>query len=232
MTLCAALFVVIQAWGSALSPAGPPPGFARDTVIRISVGAGMAFSTVNMGIEPIGEIKGGLNARLALRLKRRIGFTAEFTNQFPHSASPAWGSIQARNFDLNLNYLYLNVGQTNTKFYGLIGACFQQWKGIYQGTPAVGKDIYDYQSGEVVKFNWNSLNLGIGFERFYRHIGLFGEFKFRFGQNYPYDPFAIVDVCATIGTKINLISIGNGSRSGNHNKSPRHLLKPKIYHWF
>jgi hypothetical protein len=212
----------------------PFPKHARDSMLRISVGGALAFSTVNMGIEPIGEIKTGLNGRLSVRFRRRIGITGEFTNQFHHDALPAWGSIDARNYDLNLNYLYMNVGQSDARFYGIIGACLQQWKGIYQGVPAFTKDIYDYRQGDVVNFSWTTLNLGIGFERFYHHVALFGEFKFRFGQNYPDEPFGIVDVCVTVGTKINLLSIVNQTKQSGSRKNRSHSmkLKPKIYHWF
>jgi hypothetical protein len=206
----------------------------RDSLLHISVGGALAFSTVNMGIEPIGEIKTGLNGRLSIRFRRRLGITGEFTDQLHHDALPAWGGIEARNYDLNLNYLYLNVGQSNTHFYGIVGACLQQWKGTYQGVPVFTKDIYDYQQGEVVNFNWTALNLGIGFERFYHHLALFGEFKFRFGQNYPDEPFGIVDVCFTVGTKINLLSIGNQAKQAGakHNRAHSFKLQPKIYHWF
>jgi len=206
----------------------------RDSIVRISLGGGMVFSTVNVGLEPVGEIKSAINGRLNVKFRRRLGLSAEFTNQFQHDALPAWGMISSRTFDLNLNYMYFHVAQTSSIFYGLIGACFQQWKGTYLGTPAFTKDIYDYQIGEQKSFNFPSVNLGIGFERFYKQVGVFGEFKFRFGQDFVYDSFGIVDVCVSLGAKINLISIDPRPRISSTTKNRNHKMKikPKIYHWF
>jgi hypothetical protein len=220
--------------GTANSITNSTNGTEKDSVIRISIGGGMVFSTVNVGLEPIGEVKKGINARMGVKFRRRLGITAEYTNHLIHDASPAWAGIKSQNFDLNLNYLYLNVSQTSTKFYGIIGVCFQQWSGVYQGTPVYGKDVYDYQQGQLIKFNWPSLNTGIGFERMYKYGGAFGEFKFRFGQDQVYDPIGIVDVCITVGVKLNLVSIGSRSKppTSTKNRNYRMKLKPKIYRWF
>jgi hypothetical protein len=210
-----------------------PNPHSRDSVITFSAGGGIAYSTVNMGIEPIGEIKRGYNGRLAVRFKRRIGLIGEYTYQVPHDAIPAWGNIWASNYDLNLTYMYLTVGQSKTKFYGIIGACYQQWKGTYLGTPAFDRDIYDYQSGVSYTFNWLSMNLGMGFERYYKYFGVFGEFKFRFGRDYLSDSFSIMDACVTLGVKKNLFTIGNNpvkEPSLHHNR--KRGIKPKQYHWF
>ena len=219
----------------------------RDSAIHVSIGGGITFSAVNMGIEPIGEIKKGYNGRLAIRFKRRIGIIAEYTDLVKHDAFPAWGSIHARNFDLNLAYMYLTVAQSNTKFYGLIGACLQQWKAVYQGTPAFDRDIYDYTGGNQYAFNWVSMNLGLGFERYYQYFGVFGEFKFRFGRDYQSDSFAIMDASITLGVKKNLFTISNtamrdqsysrinkllSGREQSRDKNHKLRIKPRIYHWF
>ncbi|HXC03200.1 MAG TPA: hypothetical protein VNZ86_00535, partial [Bacteroidia bacterium] len=178
-------------------------------------------------------IKRGYNARLGVRFKRRLGLTAEYTNQVKHDAIPAWGNISAVNYDLNLTYSYLTVGTSNTKFYGLVGVCYQQWEGTYLGTPAFDRDIYNYVEGSAYHFNWLTMNLGIGFERYYRYAGLFGEFKFRFGRDYMSDSFSIMDACITVGIKKHLFtlckpSVKEQSLHRNHKKS----IKPKQYHWF
>jgi hypothetical protein len=211
-------------------------GGTKDSVMKISIGGGMQFSTINMRMEPIAQLKSGWNARIGFRFKSRAGITAEYTSHFVHSAEPAWINIKSSNFDLNFTYLYFNVSDSYTKFYALTGVCLQKWNGLYRGPAAVNQDNLDYTVGDHASFNWTSLNLGIGFERYYRYFGLFSEFKFRFGKNYPSDPFGIVDVGGTFGAKINLVSIGGPSKS--HEQGPSKTrrrgfrIKPKIYHWF
>jgi hypothetical protein len=231
--LIATAFLAV-AQGETTAAYTPNPHVLRDSVIRISIGGGATFSTINMGLEPIGEVKHGWNGRVSVKFKRRIGLTAEYTYQLVHDALPAWGGIIARNFDLNMHFLYYNVAATEAKFYGIFGFSYQQWSGVYQGTPAFDRDVYDYKPGDQVKFNWPALNVGIGFERFYNHVGMFGEFKFRGGQDYSSDPFAIVDVCITAGIRINLLAIGNIYKNAPppHKHSHKMGIKPKIYHWF
>jgi hypothetical protein len=187
-----------------------------------------------MRIEPLGQLKTGWNFRSGVRFRRRLGLNAEYTYQVNHDAEPAWENIRAYNLDLNLTYLYFNVGESNTKFYALNGVCFQQWIGQYKGPAAVNQDNLDYKPGDFKRFNWASLNAGIGFERRYDYFGLYGEFKFRFGKNNPSDPFGIVDVCGSAGVKINLISVDKKVKPDNSFKSrqKRRSIKPKIYHWF
>ncbi len=206
----------------------------RDTVMKISVGGGLAFSSINMRMEPFEQFKSGWNARAAFRFRRRFGIAGEYTYQFIHNAEPAWENIHTTNLDLNLDYLYFNVGVTNTKFYAITGACFQHWHGVYKGPAAVNQDNLDYKIGDVKAFDWTSLNLGLGFERYYDRFGLFGEFKFRFGKNYPSDTFGIVDAGISLGAKINLVSIGNSGKQEPSSKSrnKRHKIAAKQYHWF
>lgn len=206
----------------------------RDSVVTVFAGGGMAFSSINMRLEPFEQFKSGWNARAGFRLRRRIGMTTEYTYQFIHSAEPAWQNIHTTNTDVNLNYLYFNVGNTNTKFYAITGACFQYWKGQYKGPAAVNQDNLDYKPGDIQIYRWTSMNLGMGFEQYYNHFGLFGEFKFRFGKNTPSDTFGIVDVCATVGAKINLIRIGNSGKTDSSSKTrnKRHRIASKQYHWF
>jgi hypothetical protein len=207
----------------------------RDSVCRISVGGGFAFSTINMRMEPLGELKKGWNMRAGIRLRRRLGLMAEYTYQFSHDAVPAWERIAARNIDLNLNYLFFHVGDTDTRFYAISGICMQQWTGLYKGPAAVNQDNIDYVPGDVKRFNWLSFNAGLGFERYYGYFGLFGEFKFRVGKNYPSDPIGIVDVGATLGARINILSFGGKSRTAEpvqHTRSKWRSIRPKMYHWF
>ncbi|MFI5151580.1 MAG: hypothetical protein ACHQRM_17785 [Bacteroidia bacterium] len=228
------LFLVLKGTFNAQMLLGYSPNpHLRDTVITFSAGGGIAFSAVNMGIEPIGEIKRGYNGRLAVRFKRRIGLITEYTYQVKHDAIPAWGAIQASNIDLNLSYMYLTVGTSNTRFYGLIGACYQQWQGTYLGTPAFDRDIYNYVEGTKYNFSWVSMNLGIGFERYYKYAGLFGEFKFRFGRDYLSDSYSIMDACFTLGLKKNLFTLGAPSvRTPSNHRNHKKSIKPKQYHWF
>jgi hypothetical protein len=227
------LFIILitGVYNNAYSQRG---SYNQDSVLRISVGGGVAFSTINMRIEPLGQLKTGWNLRSGIRFKRRLGIAAEYTYQVNHGAEPAWENIRAYNLDVNLTYLYFNVSESNTKFYALNGVCFQQWVGEYKGPAAVNQDNLDYKVGDFKRFNWASLNAGIGFERRYDHVGLYGEFKFRFGKNSPSDPFGIVDVCGTVGAKINLVTIGKKTKPDNSFKSrqKRRTIKPKIYHWF
>jgi hypothetical protein len=76
--------------------------------------------------------------------------------------------------------------------------------------------------------------LGMGFEQYFNHLGLFGEFKFRFGKNYPADPFGIVDVGITLGAKFNLLSIGGTTKADASGKprNKRHRIASKQYHLF
>ncbi len=206
----------------------------RDSLIHISVGGILSYSTINMGVEPGGLLCSGLGARLNVKFKRRIGLSAEFTNQTNHSALPAWGNIGARNFDLNLHYLYLHAEETKIMFYGILGISVQQWTGTYQGVPVFEQDIYDYTPGEVRKFIWPAANLGFGFERYFKQVAVFGEFKFRIGQDFHSDPLEIVDVNLAIGIKLNLVDIGDYVKTapGVHKHARKMGIKPKIYRWF
>jgi hypothetical protein len=227
--------LILSCWLSGLNLSAKNASLNRDSVFRISAGGGIAFSTINMRIEPLGELKKGWNMRAGLRFRRRLGVMAEYTYQLRHDAVPAWERIDARNFDFNLNYLFFNVSNTDTKFYAISGICFQQWTGLYKGPAAVNQDNIDYVPGDTKRFNWLSLNTGLGFERYYGYFGLFGEFKFRVGKNNPSDPVGIEDVGFMLGARMNVLSFGLNTKSTEpvkHIRSKRRGIKPKMYHWF
>lgn len=145
---------------------------------------------------------------------------------FPVHASPsAWDDIRTRKFDLNGQVSFATVSN-QTRIYFLFGANRHEWKGRRTPYTDLDQGGEGIPNGTYVKVKRWGVNTGCGFtQMLYENIGLFGDYRFCFGNAHNEEKVRILDVMLTIGINYSIPHLKDSNRKKTFG------IGKKIYKW-
>lgn len=205
-----------------VSIAGPAKKDSSAHRTRFFILAGASWAAIDLARYNDNVPKLGINGRLYGYLTSNVRLAGEYTYTLPHNDDQTWLNIKAQSYELNIHINGI-VTKTNLGFYAFSGACMQQWKGEFTGL----NDLKGYSRiitpGTTDSYTSFLGNFGCGFEKNFRYLGLYGEFKFRLGEGDANVRIRINDVVYGVGLKANIPT----RKLGKLFRGPG-----DIYHWF
>jgi len=129
--------------------------------------------------------------------------SVEYTSYKKINIEPTWYNIKANTIEFNLHVL-ARFKKTKAYFYPLFGLSYNSFSGYFTGLNDFLNLTEKYAKNETATTNWFGLNVGTGYEFFFRQISVFGEYKMRVGTSSK-NQLNIMDVCYNFGLRYNLI---------------------------
>lgn len=127
----------------------------------------------------------------------------EYTSYKKINIEPTWYNIKANTIEFNLHVL-ARFKKTKAYFYPLFGLSYNSFSGYFTGLNDFLNLTEKYRKNETATTKWIGLNVGSGYEHFFRQLSIFGEYKMRVGTSSK-NQLNIMDVCYNFGLRYNLI---------------------------
>lgn len=145
----------------------------------------------------------GLNFALVYDLSHLLRLSGEYTYYFPIDISPTWYNIQASSMEINA-HIIARLRNSDSYFYPLFGLSYNSFSGVYTGINDYLNLNLLYTANQKVITNWVGLNVGTGYEYFFKPGSFFIDYKMRVGFTEGTNQLNIQDVCITAGLRFNL----------------------------
>jgi hypothetical protein len=150
-----------------------------------------------------------------------LRLSADYTQYRPADISPTWYNIKANTMELNLHVI-ARFNHSHAFFYPLAGLSYNRFKGYFTGRNDYLNLAARYPTNTIVATNWLGLNIGTGYEYFYKNVGFYAEYKMRVGANNGRERrLNIMDVCYSFGLKFkirapSIYTVFKGTRGRYH----------------
>ncbi len=125
----------------------------------------------------------------------------EFTTYKKLNIEPTWYNIKAYTIELN-GHALARFKNTKAYFYPLFGLSFNSFSGYFTGKNDFLHLTGKYQPNQVARTNWVGVNVGSGYEQYFKRVSIFGEYKMRIGRSSK--QLTIMDVCFSAGVRYTL----------------------------
>lgn len=145
----------------------------------------------------------GVNFSLVYGLSRLLRLSAEYTHYLPIDIAPTWYDIKAKTVEVNMHVI-ARLNRSSAYFYPLIGLSYNLFSGTYTGVNDYLNLSSLYEPNTHVDTRWIGLNVGTGYEYFFKPGSFFLDYKMRVGVTEGYDEINIQDVCITAGLRFNI----------------------------
>lgn len=176
--------------------------YPKRTNLAFSAGATRSVVYLARNVKPDNDAT-GFNTALVYGGARLLRLSLEYTRYKTIDIAPTWYSIKANTVELNMHILARFRGK-NAYFYPLVGLSYNTFSGTYTG-------VYDYLNlGNIYPKNeravthWWGINLGTGYEYYFKPGSFFLDYKMRIGRTEGYNQLNIQDVCISAGLRFNL----------------------------
>lgn len=145
----------------------------------------------------------GYNGSIVYSSEKIVRVNLDYTHYKKINIQPTWYNIKASTIELNVNFLAKLQG-TKAYFYPLFGLSYNSFSGYFTGLNDFLNLSDKYKKNEIAKTNWLGLNVGAGYEHYFKYISIFGEYKMRIGNSDGKRQLNIMDVCFSCGLRYNL----------------------------
>lgn len=179
------------------------PVKTRSKTTTLAIGVGMARSVVylNRNVKENNDAN-GLNASLIYGLNNLLRLSADYTYYYPINIEPTWFNIKANTFEVN-THIIARFKNTEAFFYPLFGVSYNNFKGYFTGKNDFLNLADKYKINQINRSVWWGLNVGTGYEIFFRRLSLFLDYKMRVGISDDKSKLNIMDVCFGGGLRYN-----------------------------
>lgn len=192
---------------------------------NLGIGAGMTRSVLflSRNVKENNDAI-GYNGSVIYGGEKLLRGSVEYTYYKKLNIQPTWLDIKAFTFEANVHIL-ARFKKTKAYFYPLFGLSYNSFSGYFTGENDFLHLSGKYKKNEIAKTNWLGLNIGVGYEQYFKQVSVFGEYKMRVGKSDGVNQINIMDVCFSFGVRYNLkvpsiYKIFSGTKS-------RYLLEPK-----
>ena len=185
--------------------------------------------------------KPGANLKLIYHVNPGFKIMAEYTSAFMHTDAPSWNFIKANSIDLNACVVG-SINESEIGFYAFTGFSMLNWKGMFTGFRDEKNDGILLAANEKLEYTKLMANIGMGFERSFKHFSVFGETKIRFAKGNDKEVKVVINdvyYCFGITTPIVFPIIKKKQHETIIKKQPKLLKRKgndfipgKKYHWF
>lgn len=132
-----------------------------------------------------------------------LRFSAEYTHFNLKDISPTWYNIKANTFEANIHFL-ARLKESKAFFYPIFGLSYNFFRGYFTGQNDFLNLRSIYPTNQTVVTRWLGLNVGTGFEYYFRPGSFFVDYKMRLGKAQGTEHFNIMDVCFSAGFRFNM----------------------------
>jgi hypothetical protein len=168
---------------------------------RFAVGAGITRSVLFLARNTKANNDAyGYNLQAIYTISQLMRLTTEFTRYFPINIAPTWYNVRAFTVESNMHFI-TRFQDSETYFYPMLGISYNVFEGFFTGQNDFLNLRSVYPMQKTVISRWGGFNAGLGFEQFFNHFSVFGEFKMRVGISEGYNDLTILDVCYSAGLR-------------------------------
>ncbi len=175
------------------------------TKTNFAIGAGFSRSVLflSRNVKENNDAN-GYNFSVLYGGSRIVRVSLEYTYYRPINIEPTWFNINASSIESNA-HIIARFKNTKAFFYPLFGLSYNHFSGFFTGRNDFLNLREKYQINSVVSTNWLGLNVGTGYEQFFKQISLFLDYKMRVGFNDGINrQINIMDVCISAGLRYNI----------------------------
>lgn len=184
---------------------------------------GMVYSSIDLSRYINSQVYRGYHTRLVTHVKGMLFISAEYSTFKVHDSPSAWRNIYTRKFDLNAHVSFA-TNNNLTRIFALGGINKHEWHGTRTGFTDQSQLGWGIPEGQVVNVNRLGVNFGCGFtQALYENIGLFGDYRFCFGNARSFEKVRIMDVMTTFGVYLSFAHPAKGKKN--------YGIGGKIYKW-
>jgi len=129
-----------------------------------------------------------------------LRFSAEYTNYQPMNIEPTWFNVKAQTAEFNM-HIQARFKENRAILYPLFGLSYNVFSGYYTGVNDYLNLTSLYSVNQDVVTRWVGMNAGVGYECYFKHFGIYADYKMRVGVMEGYDELNILDVCLSAGLR-------------------------------
>ena len=165
---------------------------------------GFVYSSIDLSRYTNTNPYRGIHARLVTHLGGLFFLSTEYSTFPVHESPSAWSDVHTRKFDVNCHVSFATSNK-RTRIFTLAGVNRHEWIGRRTGFTDLDQLAKGLPEGTYVSVNRMGVNFGCGFTQLlYENIGLFGDFRFCFGNANNFEKVRIMDVMTTIGINFSI----------------------------
>lgn len=175
---------------------------SKKTNLAFAAGATRSVVYLARNVKPNNDAT-GFNTALVYGGSKLLRVSLEYTNYRTINIEPTWYNIRASTIEFNLHIL-ARFRSKNAYFYPLFGLSYNVFSGKYTGINDYLNLNSIYTKNQIVSTRWFGVNVGTGYEFFFKPGSFFLEYKMRVGRTEGFNQLNIQDVCISIGLRFNL----------------------------
>lgn len=162
--------------------------------------------------------KPGICAGLSYKINNFVRVSSLYSHFNPINTEPTRVNVKANTYEMNLEIMTYFPNK-KTLVYPFAGISFNTSKSTFTGVNDNLNLKNSYTINSTIQNQWVGLNVGAGIEHNFGIIGLFVDYRMRFGKQEKV--FNILEVCYTAGIKLRIPSKeGEGTA---YYQNPRYL---------
>jgi hypothetical protein len=145
----------------------------------------------------------GFNTSLVYGGAKLTRASLEYTYYRPIDIAPTWYDIHASTVEFNV-HIMARFRTKQAYFYPLFGLSYNTFSGTFTGINDFLNLSSLYSKNERVVTRWLGVNLGTGYEYYFKPGSFFLDYKMRVGITEGNKQLNIQDVCISAGLRFNL----------------------------
>jgi hypothetical protein len=145
----------------------------------------------------------GITATLIYGGAKLVRLSAEFTYYRSIDIAPTWYDVKAYTVETNVHFL-ARLKNAKAVFFPIVGLSYNVFSGYFTGHGDNLNLGAIYAANRTAVTTWLGLNVGTGYEHYFKPGSAFIDYKMRVGVAEGTTRLNIMDVCFTAGLRINL----------------------------
>jgi len=180
----------------------PVQKHSRKTNLAFGIGVSRSVVYLARNVKPDNDAT-GLHTSILYGGKKLFRVSLEYTRYKTIDIAPTWYNIKASVIEIN-GHVLARFRSGNAYFYPLFGFSYNMFSGTYTGIDDYLNLNSLYQKNQRVNTRWFGVNVGTGYEFYFKPGSFFLDYKMRVGVTEGKNQLNIQDVCITAGLRINL----------------------------
>jgi hypothetical protein len=170
----------------------------------LAFGGGLSRSVVylNRNVNDKNDAR-GFNASLVYGGSKLVRTSIEYTYFRTLDIRPTWYNVKAHTIEANVHFL-ARFKSKNAVFYPVFGLSYNVFSGFFTGVNDHLNLAAIHTPNTDATSRWLGLNVGTGYEYFFRPGSIFVDYKMRIGVAEGNFKLNIMDVCFSAGLRLNL----------------------------
>jgi len=193
-----AFFVVLVLnLGAQLRTVKPIVTHPKKTDFAIGIGRNRSVVYLNRNVKENNDAR-GFNVNVIYGGAKLMRAELSYVRYSELNIAPTWLNVNAQTFDANLHFL-ARFQSKSAVFYPIVGLSYNIFKGYFTGQADNLNLRAIYGVNSNVRSGWVGLNVGTGFEYYFKPMSVFADYKMRIGIAEGNENLNIMDVCFVIG---------------------------------